>query len=208
MFNVTGQVVFMGYNVRMKKPLNSRDALFVGDNLALDFINTLYGEEGARYEGLVDDASVMAWLKRAGVLPDDVQDAPKDLLEGAIALRESARLLVQAAKAGREADAAVVNRVIEEGRPTEELKWDSAARLFKVVEQRQHNVAAALLEPVARSLINLLTAVNLDLVRQCEAHDCTLLFHDLTKSHRRRWCSMALCGNRTKVAAYRMRSKS
>jgi predicted RNA-binding Zn ribbon-like protein len=42
-------------------------------------------------------------------------------------------------------------------------------------------------------------------VRKCEAHDCTLLFEDATRSGRRRWCSMALCGNRMKVAAFRAR---
>ncbi|WP_428243533.1 CGNR zinc finger domain-containing protein [Gynuella sp.] len=42
-------------------------------------------------------------------------------------------------------------------------------------------------------------------VRQYEAHDCTLVFLDTTKSHRRRWCSVVLCGNRMKVAAFRSR---
>ncbi|NEJ40784.1 CGNR zinc finger domain-containing protein, partial [Rhizobium ruizarguesonis] len=37
--------------------------------------------------------------------------------------------------------------------------------------------------------------------------DCTLFFLDTTKSHRRRWCSMALCGNRMKVAAFRSRKQ-
>ncbi|WP_327229156.1 CGNR zinc finger domain-containing protein [Achromobacter xylosoxidans] len=34
------------------------------------------------------------------------------------------------------------------------------------------------------------------------------MFHDKTKSHRRRRCSMALCGNRMKVAAFRSRQKA
>ncbi|WP_422121526.1 CGNR zinc finger domain-containing protein [Providencia huaxiensis] len=44
-------------------------------------------------------------------------------------------------------------------------------------------------------------------IRQCEASDCVLYFLDLTKSHRRRWCSMSTCGNRMKVAAFRERKK-
>jgi predicted RNA-binding Zn ribbon-like protein len=31
------------------------------------------------------------------------------------------------------------------------------------------------------------------------------MFYDRTKSHKRRWCSMALCGNRHKVAEFRKR---
>jgi predicted RNA-binding Zn ribbon-like protein len=35
-----------------------------------------------------------------------------------------------------------------------------------------------------------------------------LWFSDQTKSHQRRWCSMEMCGNRHKVAAYRKRRRS
>ena len=44
-----------------------------------------------------------------------------------------------------------------------------------------------------------------ELIRECEHPDCVLWFYDRTKSHRRRWCSMALCGNRHKVAEFRKR---
>jgi predicted RNA-binding Zn ribbon-like protein len=67
--------------------------------------------------------------------------------------------------------------------------------------------AASLLEPVAVALADLLAAGPLDRVKQCEGDGCSLLFCDLTKSHRRRWCSMAVCGNRMKVAAFRARKK-
>jgi predicted RNA-binding Zn ribbon-like protein len=36
----------------------------------------------------------------------------------------------------------------------------------------------------------------------------TLLFADHTRGHARRWCSMALCGNRAKQAAHRQRQKA
>jgi predicted RNA-binding Zn ribbon-like protein len=44
------------------------------------------------------------------------------------------------------------------------------------------------------------------LIRACEGSACTILFLDRTKAHARRWCSMAICGNRAKVAAYRARA--
>nr|WP_263858563.1 CGNR zinc finger domain-containing protein [Coralloluteibacterium stylophorae] len=53
----------------------------------------------------------------------------------------------------------------------------------------------------------MLAEADLQHVRACEAHDCTLLFQDTTRSHRRRWCSMAACGNRMKAAAFRARSR-
>jgi predicted RNA-binding Zn ribbon-like protein len=36
-------------------------------------------------------------------------------------------------------------------------------------------------------------------LRQCEGETCGWLFPDRSKSGRRRWCSMADCGNREKA---------
>lgn len=44
------------------------------------------------------------------------------------------------------------------------------------------------------------------LIRACEGTACTLMFLDRTKAHARRWCSMAVCGNRAKAAAHRARA--
>ena len=182
--------------------------LFVADNLALDFINTQYGIGAKHCDCLADDQCVLAWLEAAGQLPQQIHQAPKGLLALARQLREAAKLLVEAAKAGRAGDTGVINRVLELGRPISELQWDGDSASFKVVRRQRDADAASLLEPVAQALVTLLTKEQLALVRQCEADDCTLLFHDLTKSHRRRWCSMAGCGNRMKVAAFRSRQKA
>jgi predicted RNA-binding Zn ribbon-like protein len=179
--------------------------LFVGDNLALDFINTQYGVGASFRECFVDDASVVAWLKLAQVLPDDFQGAPRGLLKLALELRASAKSVLSAAKSDGEAAVDVVNLVLKAGGVARALEWNSASKSFQVVTQRRYDDAASLLEPIAQGLVGLLTDRQLELVRQCEAHDCTLLFHDLTKSHRRRWCSMSTCGNRMKVAAFRAR---
>jgi predicted RNA-binding Zn ribbon-like protein len=169
--------------------------------------STEYGVEPNLRECFVDDRSVVAWMKLANLLPAHFRGAPDGLVELALELRANARTVLTRAKAGRSADAAVVNRVIELGQPTKKLEWDSASRSFKVVRKARQADAASLLEPIADAVVKLLTEAPLDRVRQCEAHDCSLLFQDLTKSHRRRWCSMAGCGNRMKVAAFRSRQK-
>jgi len=66
----------------------------------------------------------------------------------------------------------------------------------------------SLLGPVAEAVAQLLVEGNFDLVKQCEHPDCILWFYDRTKAHKRRWCSMALCGNRHKAAQFRKRSSS
>jgi predicted RNA-binding Zn ribbon-like protein len=43
-------------------------------------------------------------------------------------------------------------------------------------------------------------------VKACEGQGCTLMFLDTTRGRMRRWCSMAVCGNRAKQAAHRERA--
>jgi predicted RNA-binding Zn ribbon-like protein len=46
----------------------------------------------------------------------------------------------------------------------------------------------------------MMRCVPFTLVRKCEGTTCTLWFLDVSKAHARRWCSMAVCGNRAKAA--------
>jgi predicted RNA-binding Zn ribbon-like protein len=183
------------------------DPLFVANDLALDFINSAYGPNDHRVEVFADDKAVVEWLATAGVLDQRAVRAPKGVAVLATDLREEARLLLTAAQAGRTLRATLVNKVLEEGRPIRRLESTAGGAAAALVEHRRDDGAESLLEPVAAAIARLLSGGDLENVRKCEAHDCTLLFHDTTKSKKRRWCSMALCGNRMKVAAFRSRRK-
>ena len=183
--------------------------LFVGDDLALDFINTAYGVDEEHQECLGSDAQVLDWLQRAG-LPastEGMQNRPGALLKAALALRGTARDLVEKRKAGSVGDATTLNRVLSLGSSYRELVW-SKRQEPSFEQRRRAGSVEALLVPVAEALASLLAQGDFALVRKCESSDCTLWFHDHTKSHRRRWCSMAQCGNRMKVAAFRARQKA
>lgn len=192
----------------MNAIINSTGAPFLADNLALDFINSEYGVGDQRHDCLTDDQAVANWLMVTGLLPESADlQLPPGLLGQARQLRECLREVVNAALNGTPAEAGVINQILETGRPARELDWDEQARGFRVTIRQRDSSAASLLWPLAESLVGLVTHDKFEYVRQCEAHDCVLLFHDLTKSHRRRWCSMATCGNRMKVAAFRSRNK-
>jgi len=187
---------------------HNASVLFVGDNLALDFINTTYGVGEGRCEHFVSDASVVVWLKQAGVLSDDYDEAANDgLLDMALEQRDTARQLIEHRQAGKWANSAVLNRLLALGSHQLELQWKEEGEPAAVLKQMSRDPAAVLL-PVAEALARLLAETDFALVRKCECDECTLLFCDRTKSHRRRWCSMALCGNRMKVAAFRARQKN
>lgn len=59
-----------------------------------------------------------------------------------------------------------------------------------------------LLAALARSAAELLVEGPRAPVRRCANPSCRLFFYDDSRTHRRRWCSMALCGNRHKVASF------
>ncbi|TCV96806.1 CGNR zinc finger domain-containing protein [Biostraticola tofi] len=183
------------------------EALFIADNVALDFINTEHQEADSLVDCLTDDSSVVAWLKQAGQLPQDFNQVPEGLFDQAQAFRNEAKQVVLAAMHGARPELSALNRVLESGRPVREIEWNGGNGKFNIVRRLRSNTPMSLLEPIAESLAKLLISDKFDLVRQCEAPDCILFFHDLTKSHRRRWCSMSTCGNRMKVAAFRSRKK-
>jgi predicted RNA-binding Zn ribbon-like protein len=59
-----------------------------------------------------------------------------------------------------------------------------------------------LIAAVARSAAELLVQGARARIRRCANPACRLFFCDDSRTHRRRWCSMAVCGNRHKVAAF------
>ncbi|MGK9175223.1 ABATE domain-containing protein [Yokenella regensburgei] len=191
----------------MDNQLTASRPLFLADNLALDFINTEYGTGDARHDCLVDDRSVTDWLVMAGVVSEGTE-APPGLLAAARQFRQAARRVVEAAMQAVAADVHVINAILVEGRPMTNLQWSPDRQQYQVDVQPDCHHPSGLLWPVADALVRLITDDKFEFVRQCEAHDCILLFHDLSKSHRRRWCSMATCGNRMKVAAFRNRTRA
>ena len=59
-----------------------------------------------------------------------------------------------------------------------------------------------LLAAIARSAAELLVEGADVAIRRCANSSCRLFFYDDSRTHRRRWCSMAVCGNRSKVASF------
>jgi predicted RNA-binding Zn ribbon-like protein len=77
---------------------------------------------------------------------------------------------------------------------------------LKLEEMRRWRSPEALLIPIAKAMADLICKEDFSYVKACEGPACTLVFLDKTRGHARRWCSMAVCGNRAKQAAHRTRS--
>ncbi len=174
----------------------------LSDHPVLEFLNTKPMVEGKLQDLLQTDVDVLNTLTRIG---RPTQFEGTGLLAVARNLREEIRQLVESRKAGEPLHLAQLNKFLAEAKSHLELRQDkrSSLALHRVWE---HRTPLQALAPVAEAAADLLATGDFELIRRCESETCVLWFYDRTRSHHRRWCSMASCGNRHKVAAFRKRS--
>lgn len=177
--------------------------LFVADDLALDFVNTEMVLKGERVDTLTRDVDVVAWLTRAGLAPPA---ARRGLMAKAHTLRAAIREISSATAAGRPPQAeSLVALNGSLAKPSAAHMLDHSGTSFVRRLRPLGDDAAASLYPVAVAALRLFTERDPRSIKRCANPHCILLFYDTTKSHTRRWCSMGLCGNRAKVAAFARR---
>ena len=191
----------------MKDTMNENDLDFVGDNLAINFINTRRMIEGELTDTLQNGSDVKAWLKRleVPVAKGTLSFSDGVLLQGARELREIALAAVKDRKSGKRPSLIALNRFLRKAPSHATLTTDDA-RNIRVTRVYGKEAVEEFLTPVAEAVADLLAEGNFDLVRHCEGNACVLWFYDRTKGHRRRWCTSTGCGNRAKVAAFRARN--
>ncbi|MFD4722641.1 CGNR zinc finger domain-containing protein [Streptomyces sp. NPDC058423] len=64
---------------------------------------------------------------------------------------------------------------------------------------------ASLLSRVAAAIAEAMAEGTWLRLKACEAEDCLWAYYDRSPAGRSRWCSMAVCGSRAKMRAYRAR---
>lgn len=203
------------------KPAERAPPIRVGDQLALDFLNSIAAPHGVAIEWIPDGAALLEWLTGSGVIGRDeakriAADAPTRMLDRvaneAVELRERFRSIVARAKAnGPEAlagdDIARLNSVLARDATVQRIERSADDGRLRIVADRRWRDPGALLVPVAAAMAALICTGDFALVHRCKNPPCTLWFYDRTKGHRRRWCSQTVCGNRAKVAAHRQRQR-
>jgi predicted RNA-binding Zn ribbon-like protein len=202
---------------------------FLGDDLALDFLNTRAAPSGETVEWLASGLDLVHWLEAARSLPPQVaaefrRDARIRSLAPVVAeardLREWFRGFVEAhvgtrLERGALRDLARLNQLLGRDDAYRQIELapspkgeDHDHRALRWGNRRRWRNARMLLLPIAEAMGDLVCGKDFSLVRRCEGLNCTLWFLDTSKAHGRRWCSMALCGNRAKAAAHRARLRN
>jgi predicted RNA-binding Zn ribbon-like protein len=186
--------------------MNSGAFLFEADQLALDFLNA--GLDPGRED-------VGAWLAQAGLVSDGgvrrLAASPplaRILATEALDLRDAIGDAVTTFARGTllpEPALFALNRVLDARRVAMRMEPRGVgAALEQEVEVR---FPLGLLAPVAAAAAELLSTGDRARLRRCSAEGCGRWFYDVSRNGRRRWCSMARCGNRAKVAAHYRRHR-
>jgi predicted RNA-binding Zn ribbon-like protein len=190
--------------------------LFVANQLALDFLNTRPVQKGQPVELLADFTALLRWFHVAGLLSGN----------------EVAKFQRQWGHSSFGRHVVEDIRTFRERLRREVLRWEHNQKLHQPIIEELNRLMAEhpmrtrlkntgktpstelyfecrrpddLFAPVAQGAAMLFVSANRERVRKCD--QCALHFLDTSKKGTRRWCSMQLCGNRQKVAAYAARQR-
>ncbi|MFC0038991.1 CGNR zinc finger domain-containing protein [Actinomadura rayongensis] len=162
--------------------------------LLRDFVNTLDAETGT--DELAAPDRLTAWLRSQNLLPSGAVAGRADL-RTAVALREGLRDALRAhhddAAPGRALDGVLA------GLP---LRVAVVPGADPVLVPAGHGAAAALAR-LAAAVMAAVADGTWHRLKICPA--CAWAFLDTSRNRSRTWCSMRVCGNRTKTRAYRAR---
>lgn len=198
-------------------------AMFLADSTGLDFLNSIATPVDTPVDWIADGDGLLRWLAQAALVPSDVLDDLKaratpdefdEVADQARGLREWFRGFVR-----KHMGRPLTPRALKELEPLNRLlaRDEVFSRIvphrhherdgFALVRARRWHAPDSLLLPIGEAMAKVVCEESFADIKACEGPACTLMFADHTRARARRWCSMAICGNRAKQAAHRQRLK-
>jgi predicted RNA-binding Zn ribbon-like protein len=202
----------------MPKPAPQQDFLFVGNHPCLDFINTELVMNSTPTDLLETFEDLVDWLVNSQTLSKKdaearsgelLQDQKPQILAQAKTFRTTLRRMVESIVNENRVPESAITAINQLMRPCSGYRELARTRsnAFKEVFIASADSKDAFLASLAIFASDLLRMADLTLIKKCKNPACVLYFYDTTKNHARNWCSMQLCGNREKVAAYFRRKR-
>jgi predicted RNA-binding Zn ribbon-like protein len=198
-------------------------APFIADALGLDLLNSTAGAGyGQAVDHLENGPALLSWLSQAGIGPGasiaerwvDGSPGELDRIAGEVRrLREWFRHFVRAhmgqpLTAAHLSELAPLNALLEaQGKYHRIVAADAASAPLEIKSFTQWRSPEALLVAVAEAVARVVCEIDFSRIRACERPNCGLLFVDHSRGPGRRWCRMQVCGNRSKQASWRGRSR-
>lgn len=169
--------------------------------LVQQFINSVDIEGGQ--EALTSPAALSQWLKERRLLPRTAPAPAQRELDRALDLREALRNLIDDALPGSSLNAA----------PSVVERAAAAAELTLVIDDQgrlELQPQATGIDGALGRLLAIAFQAQIDgtwwRLRVCANDVCRWAFYDASRNRSGRWCTMAICGNRTKVRIHRLRN--
>jgi predicted RNA-binding Zn ribbon-like protein len=175
----------------------------------LDFINTLEFERDGPTDAIGTAPVAIEWFASRGLAHADANLAgdPRTI-ERIRAVRGALRAITEAIAADRPAPRSALveaNRALRARAILELIPADSGvAPSHRHIGDPVNDALARLVEP----LVIEMAAGRPDRIRICDNDTCRWVFYDSSRTGRRRWCDMAICGNRAKAARFRARRRA
>lgn len=169
--------------------------------LLRDFVNTYDVEPGTDH---VSTPELLAeWLAGRGLVSAGTT-ATGDDLATATALREGLREAMAAHHSRRDAD---LPDELEDALAALPLRVTFTGGAPRLVPLDPPATAAGGLARLAAAIPASAAAGTWPRLKVCKEGTCRWAFLDTSKNRSRAWCSMSVCGNRTKTRAYRARRR-
>jgi predicted RNA-binding Zn ribbon-like protein len=198
-------------------------AIFIADAPGLDFLNSVATPVDTEIDWIDDGEGLLAWLEQAQLVPAETLETLRaravpgefdNVAAQARSLREWFRGFVRQRK-GRPLNSAdlgeldPLNRLLERDERFAQIEAHQHGHGsgLELRAMRRWRSPEALLLPIGEALAKFVCEEDFSNTKACEGPACTLMFADHTRGRARRWCSMAICGNRAKQAAHRHRLK-
>jgi len=186
----------------------------IAGRLALDFANLIPEAHDVSWQEFVEflvDSQVVS--KERGQRLENLGRSEPAAVDGVLLrilrLRECVLAVFSAVEEGRRfphAWAAPINEILRLTEGHDELVAREGRWRLEFVARESG--LEWLLAAIARSAAELMVEGAAAPIKRCANPECRLFFYDGSRTRQRRWCSMALCGNRHKVAAFLRRKRA
>lgn len=191
---------------------------FVGNQLTLDFVNTLITRSDETIELLTSFEDLITWFVESKVFDNETaaeilskwknKPEAEASLETALMFRSQLRRSVLQIIKRKKVPTRIIDSINNILRAQSGyFEIEKANGRFVKRRHIKFDEPQDLLLPLADAASDFLCYTDFELIKKCEGADCVRFFYDTTKNHSRRWCSMTSCGNRIKAANYYERKK-
>ena len=187
---------------------STHESPLIGGRLAVDLANACQAPSELSWDRLIhflETAKIISPDRSSQllVLPESDSAAAESLLRKARRLCASTRLIFSALVRKQKIAPEWIEPINEVLRITEgHDELTQRAGNWQIEFIAREGGLEWLLAAIARSAADIVAEGPEARVRVCANSGCGLFFYDESRTHRRRWCSMAVCGNRSKVAAF------